>query len=119
MTVQSELKAFGATQVLVYLKKPVADAAAASLAANPITEVTRHFARTAASRFGALAAAEGVSSGPAYRVYKNLGIVLGAVDEASYERAERVNRLWLIKRPSTTVAGGEPPHVREPAHVHH
>lgn len=85
MSVLSELSAFGATQVLVYLKKPVADAAAASAAINPIGEVTKHFARTVMSRFGAIASAEGVAdSGPAFRVYKNLGIVIGAVDEASY-----------------------------------
>jgi subtilisin family serine protease len=97
MSVQSELNAFGATQVLVYLKKPIADAAAASAAANPVAEVTRHFAHTAASRFGALAAAEGVShGGPAYRVYKNLGIVLGSVDEASYKAVKESDAVRAV-----------------------
>src|SRR5262245_42268225 len=97
MSVQSELNAFGATQVLVYLKKPVADAAAASSAANPVSEVTKHFAHTAASRFGALAAAEGIpGGGPTYRVYKNLGIVLGAVDEASYKAVKESDAVGAV-----------------------
>jgi subtilisin family serine protease len=91
MSVQAELNAFGATQVLVYLKKPVAAETLESTAANPVTEVTRHFTRSAVSRFGAIAAAEGVSGGgPAFRVYKNLGLVLGIVDESSYKAVKQV-----------------------------
>src|SRR4051812_21538252 len=83
MTIQSELNAFGATQVMVFLKQTVAAAASASAAANPVTQVTKHFTHTTAGRFGALAAASG--GGPTYRVYKNLGIVLGTVDPKSYQ----------------------------------
>lgn len=90
MSVQSELNTFGTTQVLVYLKKPTAEAAMESAAANPVSDVTKHFARSATSRFGALAAAEGVAGGgPAFRVYKNLGIVLGTVDEQSYHAVKK------------------------------
>src|SRR5262245_55055333 len=84
MSVQAELNTFGATQVLVYLKKPVAESAMASGAASPVTEVTKHFTHTTSARFGAIAAAEG-GSGPAYRFYKNLGLVLGTVDDESYK----------------------------------
>ena len=94
MSVQSELNAFGAAQVLVYLKKPTA---AASAASNPVSEVTKHFAHTASSQFGAIAAAEGIAGGgPAYRVYKNLGIVLGAVDEASYKAVKESNAVRAV-----------------------
>jgi len=97
LSIQSELNAFGATQVLVYLKKTVADAAAASAVANPIAEITKHFAQTVVSRFGALAAAEGLSGGgPAFRVYKNLGIVLGTVDEASYKAVKASDEVRAV-----------------------
>src|SRR4051812_1999770 len=90
MSVQSELNALGTTQVLVYLKKPEAEAAMESPAANPVSDVTKHFAHSNTSRFGALALAEGVTgTAPNYRVYKNLGIVLGSVDEQSYHAVKK------------------------------
>lgn len=85
MSVTSELNTFGATQVLVYLKSAVADEAMASAAANPVTAVTRHLTPSAIAPFGARAAAEEGTDGPAFRVYKNLGIVLATVTEASYQ----------------------------------
>jgi hypothetical protein len=30
-------------------------------------------------------------------------LIRSSVDEASYERSERTNRLWLIKRPSNAL----------------
>lgn len=84
MSVISELGTFVTTQVLVYLKEPVAESAMASTAANPVTEVTKHFTRSRTARLGAIAASLGAGSTPPYRVYKNLGIVLGTVDKESY-----------------------------------
>src|SRR5262245_38622642 len=95
MTIQSELNAFGATQVLVFLKQSVAATASASAAANPVTQVTKHFTHTTASRFGALAAASG-GGGPTYRVYKNLGVVLGTVDEQSYQEIKKSNDVRAV-----------------------
>src|SRR5262245_1941173 len=97
MSVEAELRTFGATQVLVSLKKDVADTAMASAAANPVAEVTRHFTRSAATRSGAIAAAEGApGAGPAYRVYKNLGIVLGTVDEESYRAVKESDAVRAV-----------------------
>ena len=46
-------------------------------------------------------------------------LIRSSVDEASYERFERTNRLWLIKRPSTTALTGGIPHVRTVLPTHH
>jgi subtilisin len=97
MSVQLELSAFGSTQVLVYLKAAVADSASLSMAANPVAEVTKLFTTSAASRSGAIAMAEGAGGpGPAFRVYKNLGIVLGTVDEASYKAVKESDAVRAV-----------------------
>ena len=46
-------------------------------------------------------------------------LIRSSVDEASYERVERSNRLWLIKRPNTAVATEGIPYAHEAIPVHH
>ncbi len=91
MTVGTALKAFGVAQVLVTLKTvPPGDAVALDTATGSVSSIAKSFRRSEDSHQGALAAASRrKSSGPPYTIYKNLGIVLGTVDEKGYKSLQR------------------------------
>jgi subtilisin len=115
MSVQTTLKAVGVAQVIVTLKSvPPGAGAALAAASTDVQKVTRHFSRSEDSRAGALAAAEGRKQSPTpYKVYKNLGLILGTVDEKGYQALKKesavkaVNeapQISLIKPVAATVA---------------
>jgi subtilisin len=115
MSVSSTLKAVGVAQVIVTLKGvPPGNGAALAAAKPDIQHVTRHFRRSENSRPGALAMAAGRRQPPAAcRVYKNLGVILGTVDEKGYKglkedpSVKAVNeapQISLIKPVAATVA---------------
>lgn len=87
MSVQTTLNAVGVAQVIVTLKAvPPGNGAALAAAAPDIQHVTRHFRRSDDSRPGALALASGRRQPPSpCRVYRNLGVILGTVDEKGYQ----------------------------------
>jgi subtilisin len=87
MSVATTLKAFGVAQVLVTLKGvSPGDTAALGEARADVSSIGKHFRQSANSRSGALAVATGQRRPPsAYKVYGNLGLVLGTVDEAGYK----------------------------------
>lgn len=115
MSVSSTLKAVGVVQVIVTLKDvPPGNGAALAAAKPDIQHVTRHFRRSENSRSGAVALAAGRRQQPAAcKVYKNLGLILGTVDEKGYEGLKKdpsvkaVNeapQISLIKPVAATVA---------------
>jgi subtilisin len=99
MSVGTTLKAFGVAQVLVTLKGvPPGDSAALSAASTDLSSVTKHFRRSENSRSGALAMAEGRRQPPSpCKVYKNLGLVLGTVDEKGYKALQRHSAVKAVK----------------------
>lgn len=87
MTILSDIKATGTTQVLVTLKG-VAPGDSEALAAHgsQITRLRRNFAakeHSQASMLAAIAGKRGKRASPV-RVYPNLGLMLGTVDERGY-----------------------------------
>lgn len=115
MSVQSTLKAVGVAQVIVTLKSvPPGNGAALAAARTDIQHVTRHFRRSEDSRPGAVARAAGRRTPPSpCKVYKNLGVILGTVDEKGYQGLKKdpsvktVNeapQISLIKPVAATVA---------------
>jgi subtilisin family serine protease len=86
MSVQSDLKAFGVAKVLVTLKSvPPGNSLALAAAAPNLKEVTDCFHRSPDSREGATALAAGKKKPPTpYRIYRNLGLILGSVDDTGY-----------------------------------
>lgn len=99
MSVGTTLGAFGVAQVLVTLKEvPPGDTAALSAVSTDLSSVTKHFRRSENSRSGALAMAEGRSQPPSpCKVYKNLGLVLGTVDEKGYKALQRHPAVRTVK----------------------
>jgi subtilisin len=99
MSVGTTLKAFGVAQVLVTLKGvPPGDSTALSAASTDLSSVTKHFRRSENSRSGALAMDEGRSQPPSpCKVYKNLGLVLGTVDEKGYKALQRHPAVKAVK----------------------
>jgi subtilisin len=91
MPVQTTLKAVGLAQVLVTLKSvPPGSGAALAAAAPDISRVTRHFTRSSDSRSGAIAAAASLKrTPPPFKVYDNLGVILGTVDEKGYQELKK------------------------------
>ncbi len=87
MPVGTTLKAFGVAQVLVTLKDvPPGDSAALTEASGDLNSITKHFRQSGNSRSAQLAAATGLRRPPTpYKIYKNLGIVLGTIDESGYK----------------------------------
>jgi subtilisin family serine protease len=87
MPVGATLKAFGVAQVLVTLKDvPPGNSAALTEATSDLRSITKHFRQSQNSRSGAVAMAMAARRLPTpYKVYKNLGLVLGTVDEAGYK----------------------------------
>jgi subtilisin len=87
MSVQSTLKAVGVVQVIVTLKgvQP-GNGAALAAAKSDVGQVTKHFRRSQDSPSGAVALAAGRRTPPSpFKVYRNLGVILGTVDEKGYE----------------------------------
>ena len=87
MSVQSTLRAVGVAQVIVTLKSvPPGSGAALAAAGSDVQKVTRHFRRSEDSRPGAIAAVSGRRAAPSpYKVYPNLGVILGVVDQKGYQ----------------------------------
>ena len=87
MPVQTTLKAVGVAQVIVTLKSvPPGNGAALAAAGTDVNRLARHFRRSENSRPGAVAMAAGVRQPPSpYKVYANLGVILGTVDEKGYQ----------------------------------
>ena len=115
MPVQTTLKAVGVAQVIVTLKSvPPGSGAALATAAPDISQVTRHFIRSGDSGPGAIAAAAGLKrTPPPFKVYQNLGVILGTVDEKGYQKLKKepavrtvgeAPQISLIKPVSRTVA---------------
>ena len=88
MSVQTQLNTFGVAQVLIFLNKSASETAMSATVANPFEHITKHCVRSAASRQGALAIAESVNPPPPFHIYKNLGIVLGSVDNKGYKEVK-------------------------------
>jgi len=65
---------------------PPGDGAALTEASDDLQSITKHFRQSENSRSSAVAAATGLRrpSTP-YKVYKNLGIILGTVDASGYK----------------------------------
>jgi subtilisin len=115
MSIESSLQAFGIAQVLVTLKAvPVgASAGLSAIAGSDLKHVTRHFSRSQDSPEGAIAlemapatprteargrshqgatamaAAPRASKPQAYRIYENLGLILGTVDAVGYKELKK------------------------------
>ena len=115
MSVQTTLNAVGVAQVIVTLKNvPPGNGAALAAAGGDVQHVTRHFRRSEDSRPGAVAAATGRRKPPSpCKVYKNLGVILGTVDQKGYRGLKKdpsvkaVNeapQISLIKPVAATLA---------------
>ena len=114
MSVSSDLKAFGVAQVLVTLKTvQPGDAAAMSAGGTGVERVTKHFRSSENSRGGAVAVAAGRKPRP-YRVYRNLGLILGTVDTKGFKALKKdsavkavneVPELSLIRPVAAATAG--------------
>ncbi len=120
MSIQAQLSVFGFAQVLVYLKDAVpkkdgdSKLESHSTSAKILSDVSKHFTQSSTSRPGAIAAAEGdARSASAFKIYKNLGIVLGTVDPESYKAVKesdgvravtQVPELSLIRPTSSALA---------------
>ncbi len=115
MSVQTTLNAVGVAQVIVTLKNvPPGNGAALAAAGRDVQHVTRHFRRSEDSRPGAVAAATGRRKPPSpCKVYKNLGVILGTVDQKGYRGLKKdpsvkaVNeapQISLIKPVAATLA---------------
>jgi subtilisin len=87
MAVESTLRAFGTAQVIVTLNDASRRTAAARATAPELAEVTALFKKSESSRSSSLAFAHAPRSRALprpYRVYRNLGVVLGDVDIAAF-----------------------------------
>jgi subtilisin len=98
MSVQSTLSAVGVAQVIVTLKAvPPGNGAALAAASSDLSQVTRHFRSSENSTSGALAMAVGRrKSPPAFRIYRNLGVVLGTVDDKGYQGLKKESAVRTV-----------------------
>jgi len=85
MSVESSLRAFGIAEVIVSLKAvtPGSELGFSGESRSAVEDLGQYFTSTDSSIGGMLAATEGaLAAPPAYRVYQNLGLVLGTIDES-------------------------------------
>src|SRR5436190_24039458 len=101
-SVSSSLRDFGVTDVIVTLKSvPPGDRAALAASQPAVSDLVKHFRSSDESQRGAVAMALGARLRPkAYRVYPNLGVVLGTVDRQGYQA--------LVKHPDVRAVNGTP-----------
>ncbi len=99
MSIESTLKGVGVAEVLVTLKDvPRGNTAAISAAQSRISGVLRHFTRSEQSHASAMANAAGAPDGRRlpYRVYKNLGLILGTVDSDGLARLKKESAVKAV-----------------------
>lgn len=85
MSIESSLQAFGVAEVIVSLKAvtPGSSLGFAGEAQTTLRDLSKYFTKAESSHGGMLAADAGAGAGPpSYRVYENLGLVLGTINQA-------------------------------------
>src|SRR5689334_22169925 len=100
-SIQSALKDIGVTDVIVTLKNVTpGDSAALAAKRSNVSDIVKHFRTSKESQRGALAMSLGRRAPKPYRVYPNLGVVLGTIDERGYKA--------LRKHPDVKAVNGTP-----------
>ncbi|MBI3860585.1 MAG: S8 family serine peptidase [Planctomycetia bacterium] len=102
-SVKLALRDFGVTDVIVTLKNVApGDSVALTASHAAVSDVVKHFRSSMESHRGAVAMSLGRRRRPQrpYRVYPNLGVVLGTVDERGYKA--------LLKHPDVKAVNGTP-----------